>query len=193
MRCGCHPPGWDDSRLRGHSSLQGALVAELQVKREKGSMIAGISVDHMREGPEGIEIISRLDVVEVAKDFRGRARTTLIPRPHDGDMPTVGEARKWPRTLTVFRNALTEAILASGIEHKIPDGPKVKAALLGDTREAFYRTCILDHEPGITAEQRQDSKRKALQRAIEKAQALNLIGATSFPDGRQLLWLTVDL
>jgi hypothetical protein len=187
-----HHCGWDDSRLRGHSSLQGALVAELQVKREKGSMVAGISVDHMREGPEGVEIVSRLDVVEVAKDFRGRARTTLIPRPHDGDM-TMAEARQWPRTLTVFRNALTEAVLASGVEYKIPDGPRVKAAALGDIRDAFYRTYIADHEPGITAEQRQDSKKKAFQRAIAKAQALSLIGAVSFPDGRQLLWLAIEL
>src|SRR5215469_12249487 len=154
-------------RLRGHSSLQGALVAELQVKREKGSMIAAISLDHMREGPEGVEIVSRLDTVEVAKDFRGRPRTTLIPRPHDGEMPRNEENKvgSWPKTLTIFRNALTEAILASGIDHKIPDGPRVKAAFIGDIREAFYRTCIVDHEQGVTKEQMQDSKKKAFLRS----------------------------
>jgi hypothetical protein len=189
-----HHCGWDAMRLRGHSSLQGALVAELQVKREKGSMIAAISLDHMREGPEGVEIVSRLDVVEVAKDFRGRPRTTLIPR-HDGDVPKAEEPKAggWPKTLTVFRNALTEAILSSGVEHKIPDGPRVKAAFLSEIREAFYRTYIVDHEPGATREQMQDSRKKAFQRSIEKAQSLSLIGAASFPDGRQLLWLAVEL
>src|SRR5262249_1453437 len=183
-----HHCGWDATRLRGHSSLPGAVDAELSVVREGD--VATVTVKYMREGPEETQVVVRSRIVEVGEDAGGRPLTSLVMLRYDGDVSSDKENKPlWPRTLKVFRKALIDALVEHGFEFQIESGPKVRAVDLDRVRDTFFETYVVATDAGVTKEQKRDSKRKALWRAVERAQALNLIAARSLPDGRQFVWM----
>jgi len=54
-----HHCGIDGTRPRGHTSLTGAVEAQLAVKRDTANQVI-VSVEHMKDGPEGDVIAFRL-------------------------------------------------------------------------------------------------------------------------------------
>jgi hypothetical protein len=169
-----HHCGWDESRGRGHSSLPGAVDAELSAMRE-GDVVA-ITVEEMRDGPDGGRIIGRTKSVVVGyEDATGKEITSLVIVPADDEEPIRSpEARQWPASLKIF-------------DHKIPDGPTVKAVDLKEARKAFYQCYAVESESddvGVL----QESKRKAFGRALQRAQELHLIAAYA-NEWRQIIWL----
>jgi hypothetical protein len=186
-----HHCGWDESRMRGHSSLPGALDAELAVVREGD--IATVTVEHMRDGAEGTQVVVKLEVIEVGEDANGRPLTSLVVKRHDaGGNAPAQPLREWPASLKVFRAALVEALLGSGFDFKIENGPTVKAVELSKARAAFYKSYAVDSDDDSNVAQLQDSKKKAFARALERAQGLQLIAAR-FNDHRQIVWLVSPL
>lgn len=186
-----HHCGWDESRMRGHSSLRGAVDAELSATREDDIVI--VTVEEMRDGPEGVQIVSKSRIVEVGEDAGGRTLTSLVLVPHE---PVAGEggkgkaARKWPPTLKVFCDALVEATLVHGFDFQIENGPKVKAVDLEKVRAAFYALHVVASDEETGGKNRQAAKRVAFKRALENARGLSLIGGRALENGRQLIWST---
>ena len=183
-----HHCGWDESRMRGHSSLRGAVDAELSATRE-GDVVT-VTVEEMRDGPEGVQIVSESRIVEVGEDAGGRLLTSLVLVPHE---PIAGAAkgktaRKWPPSLKTFQDALTEATLAHGFDFQIENGPKVKAVDLEKVRTAFYALYVVAANPETNVVQLQNSRLIAFRRALDRAQGLHLIGARALDNGRQLIW-----
>jgi AAA domain len=185
-----HHCGWDESRMRGHSSLPGALDAELAVVREGD--VATVTVEHMRDGAEGTQITFKSKVINVGEDANGRELTSLVVDHYDGNGSAGAPRRDWPPSLKVFRAALIDALLGFGFDYKIENGPTVKAVDLRKVRDAFYKTYAVSSEDGSTAEQLRDSKKKAFARSLEKAQALQLIAARAETQ-RQIIWLASPL
>jgi hypothetical protein len=75
-----HHCGVEGTRPRGHTSLTGAVDAQIAVKRDAAGNIVA-TVEWMKDGAEGEVILSKLDVVDVGTDTdgepitsRGRAR-----------------------------------------------------------------------------------------------------------------------
>jgi hypothetical protein len=183
-----HHCGYDDSRMRGHSSLPGAVDASLAITRE--NEVSTMTVEYMRDGAEGTRITVRSKKVVVGQDANGRDLTSLVVERFDGD---ASKAKKtWPPSLKVFRAALIEAILSFGFDYKIPGGPTVKAVDLTHVRDAFYKTYVVESDENTTATQQQDTRRRAFTRALDKAQALAVIAARV--EGiRQIVWLVSPL
>jgi hypothetical protein len=74
-----HHCGIDGTRPRGHTSLTGAADAQIAVRRdEDGNIIA--KVEWMKDGPEGDEIVSRLEVLTVGTDEDGEEVTSCVVR-----------------------------------------------------------------------------------------------------------------
>jgi AAA domain-containing protein len=181
-----HHCGHDETRPRGHSSLTGAVDAQIAITRQDMTVTA--EVEYMRDGPEGTIAIGRAKVVPVGLDVNGRDLTSLVIEPaDDGDAPHPVAKKKWPKSLRVFHSALTDALLSAGIDHQIPNGPKVKAVNLEAVRASFYEQYVV--AGGEDAEQQQNSKRTQFRRCVERAQAEHLIGATS-KAGTQIIWIT---
>ena len=67
-----HHCGINDSRPRGHTSLTGAADAQLSVKRDHAENII-TTVEFMKDGEAGAEIISKLDFFEIGLDEDGEA------------------------------------------------------------------------------------------------------------------------
>jgi hypothetical protein len=72
-----HHCGHDGVRPRGHSSLAGALDAQLAVKRDGANNIL-VEVELMKDGAQGDIIASRLEVVTVGTDEDGDAITSCV-------------------------------------------------------------------------------------------------------------------
>jgi hypothetical protein len=107
-----HHCGYDESHPRGHTSLTGAVDAEFEVVRE--GMLVTIKNVTMRDGPEGFEIRSQAEIVEVGEDINGKVLTSLVIAPTDapaapskkrkGGRPNVGT----PILVEALRAALAE-------------------------------------------------------------------------------------
>jgi hypothetical protein len=73
-----HHCGVDSTRPRGHTSLGGAVDAQLAVKRDKGSTVVTVAVEWMKDGVEGDVIACKLEPIEVGVDEDGDAITSCI-------------------------------------------------------------------------------------------------------------------
>ena len=62
-----HHCGVNDSRPRGHTSLTGAADAQLAVKRDVAANVV-VTVEFMKDGEAGAEILSKLDLFEIGMD-----------------------------------------------------------------------------------------------------------------------------
>ena len=65
-----HHCGTSGDRPRGHTSLTGAAVAQLAVRRDATGIIT-VKVEWLKDGQEGEEIVSRLEQVELGADGYG--------------------------------------------------------------------------------------------------------------------------
>jgi hypothetical protein len=75
-----HHCGVDQTRPRGHTSLAGAVDAQIAIKRDgAGNIIA--TVEWMKDGPEGDTLASCLTPVEVGTDQDGDSITSCIVEP----------------------------------------------------------------------------------------------------------------
>jgi len=110
-----HHCGVEGSRPRGHTSLTGAADAQLAVKRDTAGNIVA-KVEFMKDGPEGDEIASALERVELGLDDDGDTMTSCIIRAVEpGDRPAqAAKPRKLSDRQKLAIDALTEVTLSSG-------------------------------------------------------------------------------
>jgi len=106
-----HHSGVDASRPRGHTSLAGAVDAQIAVKKD---VVGGISatVEFMKDGPEGAQVASHLVSVQVGVDDDGDPITSCIVEPaeSDGQAKPKVDARKLPN-LTDAQKLALDALL----------------------------------------------------------------------------------
>lgn len=119
-----HHCGVDGTRPRGHTSLTGAADAQLSVKRDAAGNIV-VTVEWMKDGPEGDTIVSRLEQVEVGIDEDGEPITSCVVAPAE---VVASAENRWPKTLVFYQRALREALDNFG-ENSLPvsDGPSIRA------------------------------------------------------------------
>ncbi|MCT8974941.1 AAA family ATPase [Microbaculum marinisediminis] len=83
-----HHCGIDGTRPRGHTSLTGAVDAQLAVKRDGADNVI-VECELAKDGPQGDRIVSRLDIVEVGTDEDGDVITSCVVVETDAaTMPT---------------------------------------------------------------------------------------------------------
>jgi hypothetical protein len=178
-----HHCGWDASRLRGHSSLRGALDAEIVVSK-RGDIVT-TEVIELKDGEAGFSFASQLKIVDLGFDDDGDPITTCIMEPYEG-VPSP----KTTRTPTVaditFDDAFNEISCKNKISHAVnQDGPKVAAVLVHEVEAEFKRRHITDSGD---ARRGTEAKKKAWQRALEQALKKRNYAGENRPDGAALLW-----
>jgi hypothetical protein len=72
-----HHCGVEGTRPRGHTSLGGAVDAQLAVKRDVAGNIL-VEVEWMKDGPEGERLASKLEPKDVATDIEGDTITSCV-------------------------------------------------------------------------------------------------------------------
>ena len=98
-----HHCGINDTRPRGHTSLTGAVDAQLAVKRDGAGNVV-VTLEWMKDGAEGELIVSRLDRVEVGTDEDSDPITSCVVVPADDE---VGAATSPARPSRMTKTAAT--------------------------------------------------------------------------------------
>jgi hypothetical protein len=169
-----HHCGTNENRPRGHTSLTGAVEAQIGVRRDAAGLIVA-DVEYMKDGPEEGQVVSKLEVVDVGVDEDGEAITScvIVPADESGEEPAERKAksRKMSGAQTRALTMLREAIIAAGecppSSNHIPPG---KACIREQTwRQYCYRGGISTGE--------QEAKRKAYTNASEALIAQGLVGS----------------
>jgi AAA domain len=84
-----HHCGVEGTRPRGHSGLTGAVDAQLSVRRDAANSVI-VTVEWMKDGPEGDVIASRLETVEIGTDLDGDPLSSCVIV--EAETPTTSEA-----------------------------------------------------------------------------------------------------
>jgi hypothetical protein len=110
-----HHCGVDGTRPRGHTGLTGACDAQLAVKRDVDKSIL-VTLELMKDGPEGDMMRAGLEVVDVGRDQYGKPITSCVIEHLDA--PAASDRRDKRRKLSApQQRALTllhEAINTAG-------------------------------------------------------------------------------
>jgi AAA domain len=183
-----HHCGLDETRPRGHTSLPGAVDAQLAVVREGD--VAIVTVEMMRDGPEDTVVLSRVESVDVGHDQNGKTLTSLVVVPYEGTVVAGSPGAGWTPALKVYREALREALLAHGEiirEHDDPHAPPARAVDRDHVRREAYATY---QASGDTEEKRQNNRERKFERDGNAAQAKGLIRVRVLPapDARTMIW-----
>jgi hypothetical protein len=173
-----HHCGYDDTHARGHTSLPAVSIA----RSENSPLVA---VKHMRDGPEGLIIRSRVQSVKLDPDQNGRPRSSLVVV--SDDTPGQGDAgRGRPDNATPTFIIAMQAALGTAGEPFQPDGkPEVRAVAEDEVRKVFHRHFIDAEGDPIKS---LDAQRKAFTRAVKRAISDGLVCGQKDNNGRALLW-----
>jgi hypothetical protein len=108
-----HHCGIDATRPRGHTSLGGAVDAQLAVKRDAADNI-GVTVEFMKDGPEGEKLTSRLEVVEIGHDSDGETMTSCAIVPVEDTAVNPNINRRLSDRQRLALDALADCVVEQG-------------------------------------------------------------------------------
>jgi AAA domain len=170
-----HHSGYSAERPRGHSSLVGALDVQISVKRDAADNIVA-ELELAKDGPVGMQIASRLKVVEIGVDQDGDAITSCVVEPLDeaqGAVPAKGRAnaKPLPASAQTALRALQKATAEAG--EPAPTSNHIPAAVITVTVESWRTYAYM---MGISASDEPRARRQAFQRASEALLAVGAIG-----------------
>lgn len=169
-----HHCGHEGTRPRGHSSLIGAVDAQIAVKRDAADNIIA-TIELMKDGSQGDEFASRLEVAEVGIDDDGDKITSCVVAPTESfDSPQNKKPQRLTKGAKIALAALNEAVSECGIvpptSNHIPTG--VKCVTQEQWRDYVGRR-------GISNGDTKDAARKAFSRASDALIADKLVGCWS--------------
>jgi AAA domain len=180
-----------ETGTRGSSVKEGNadVVLALLADRAVNGAISNcrLALRKRRSGPNGQEFPFKPQVIDMGRDARGKAVTTLVL--DWGASVEAPKSRKddWGKGGGKLLRQIVMSLLAEcGIELKpFADGPMVKALKLELVRAEFFKRRYAD---GDTERAKQQAKRMAFQRAVEAAVDRGVI-ATREVGGVEYVWL----
>jgi hypothetical protein len=163
-----HHSGVDATRPRGHTSLTGAADAQHAVARDPAGNIT-VTVERMKDGPEGDVIVSRLEQVQVGTDEDGEPITSCVVVEADCRLTTktgrvTGAAKI---ALDMLHEAIADAGSVPPLDSHIP--PNTPTIPVEVWRTYAYKGTIAESD-------KPDTKQKAFVRASRRLQELRFIG-----------------
>ena len=173
-----HHCGTNGERPRGHTSLTGAADAQLHVKRDAENNVVA-TVEFMKDGPEGAELIGALEQIVVGVDQDGDDISSCIVRPVDraeksgSKSPVKGQAALALRTL---HDAILEHGEFAPANNHVPANTRTIREDLW--RSHFYAGTASDDTT-------KGARQKAFVRAVTTLQTQNYVGKWG-----ELVWLT---
>jgi AAA domain len=142
-----HHCGVEGTRPRGHTSLTGAVDAQLAVKRDGADNVV-VTVEFMKDGPEGEQIVSRLEQLEVGRDNDGDPVTSCVVIPVEGAAVRSTINRKLSDRQRLALDALTNVAGERGAEPPARYGlpPGLCAIKIDDWRAELFARDVLNQD-----------------------------------------------
>jgi hypothetical protein len=162
-----HHCGVEGARPRGHTSLTGAADAQIGVRRDAEANVVA-TVEFMKDGPEGDEIVSFLEQTAVGTDEDGEDITSCVVRPS-------GLVRL-KRPKVTGQAALALRILQDTIDEST-ETPPPDVQTRTTSRTCLEKTWRTNCYAGMASDDTtQTSRQRAFVRAVNKLLELRLIG-----------------
>ena len=180
----------DGNRMRGHSSLLGAVDAAVLCEKQEGALEARLTLQKSKDDASGGQLLARLSRVELGVDSDGEAVATLVVDTIEDTEPVSKVAtRSIPRGEKLLMAVIEEAIGEAG-QHipASPDGPNVRAVSEDALRRRFYARLAEQADPDEDAGKLAARQRKAFKRALTPAIKAQAIIAREYSE-RRFLWL----
>jgi hypothetical protein len=172
-----HHCGVSGGRPRGHTSLTGAVDAQLAVKRDDAGLIR-VKVEWLKDGQEGAEIVSQLKQVELGMDLYGDPIASCVVVADDpvarimampaGQIVRPGVAKlktKAKLGLDQLRACIAEAGREAPVSTNIPAG--AKGVTLDEWRDHLGKAGVINVE---------GNPREEFRRIRQDLQSAKLIG-----------------
>jgi len=182
-----HHCGYDTTHPRGHTSLIGAVDADLLVKKANDGLMC-LTVENMRDGANDGETYSRLEVVEVGRDDNGDPICSCVVVPSEAPEAQKAKA-KADRPLSPMALKFWEAFNNAG------------AAIATPRAESYNRPSITEAEwvaeldrrgilPSIAADADKAAKRSAQNRrdALLSKYRAELVAANRITCSGKIIW-----
>jgi len=167
-----HHCGVDGTRPRGHTSLGGAVDAQIAVSRDKAKGYIEAEVEWMKDGVEGAIIRSKLEPLTIGLTKKGTVVTSCVVVPLDETKEVEAakaktaaktKTRKMPKSdekaLRALRKAIDEMGKVPPASNHIPQNTKTV------TVEQWQTYAI---KMGISPTDTDDAKRVAFKRSYER-------------------------
>lgn len=174
--------GKDETRgSRGSNAFLGDVDVMVTISGSEIKTATVVKANDMAEGP----LFSFKSIVhEFGLDEDGDPITVNIVSPEDVQAEPTRRGSKWTKGLKLVHEAISEAILQAGLDHRIAgDGPAIKAVPVGIARAIHNQRYVSNGEGD-----RFEAERKAWTRNFKQARDLNLIGG-ELQEGQELIWL----
>jgi hypothetical protein len=170
----------------GNADVVLALLADRAVNGEISN--CRLALRKRRSGPNGQEFPFKPQVIDMGRDARDKAVTTLVLDWGASVEPSKSRKDDWGKGGGKLLRQIIMGLMADcGIDLKpFADGPTVKALKLELVRAEFFKRRYAD---GDTVRAKQQAKRMAFQRAVEAAVDRGVI-ATREVGGVEYVWLT---
>lgn len=176
--------GKDETRgARGSNAFYGDV--DIMVEITSAGDVRTASITKANDLPEGPLFSFKSEIHQFGIDEDGDPITVNIvsAEPAEARIPGT-RASKWTRGLKLVHDAMAEAILQAGVDHRIAgDGPVIKAVPVSTAR-AIHNQRYVSNGDG----DRTEAERKAWARNFKQARELNLI-AGELCSGKELIWL----
>jgi hypothetical protein len=171
-----HHCGIEGTRPRGHTSLTGAVDAQIAVKRDAAGNIVA-TVEWMKDAPEGEIIASKLEPVEVGTDTDGEPITScvVVEVPAGPAVKSAGKSAgkitpNQKRFLDILRTAILEA------PADVKDTTTVSNGVQAVTRDMLKKYCVAK---GWMEEAESNRARAKFSDMLNVLAGKNLIGLTN--------------
>jgi RecA/RadA recombinase len=181
----------DDKRTRGHSSLAGALDAQILAERKEGTLSTVLTLQKLKDDESNIKLTAHLGRIVIGKDGDGDEMSTLIvDRIEDGAAEQGAKPSKSiPRTRRLVMDMVTAAIEEAGEDvQSFAGGPIVRAVSDDAVRARYYARIAEQATPDEDPHKMAERQRRGFNRTINAAlNAKDLMAKER--DGARLLWL----
>lgn len=181
----------DEKRMRGHSSLNGALDAQLLCERCEGELAATLTLQKLKDDSGDVRLVARLSRVVIGYDEDGDEFSTLIvvSVADSGPATRAPRAKIVPRSQRLLMACVEEAIAEAG-ESFMPFGAGhlIRGVFDKTVRARYFERIAEQAEPDEDKDKLFDRQRKGFNRAIDGALRSQMLGATE-REGERFVWL----
>jgi len=181
----------DDRRMRGHSSLNGALDAQILCERVDGDLASTLTLQKLKDDASEVRLRARLERVVITHDEDGDEVSTLVVDAIEDVDQTASapRARTVPPSQRLLMAVVAEAIDEAGESFRPfgSSGPLVRAVADEIVRQRLYARIAEQAAPDEDRAKLAIRKRQAFNRSIADALKSQMLVAGE-RNGERFLW-----
>ena len=182
----------DDKRMRGHSSLNGALDAQILCERHDTELAASLTLQKLKDDASEVRFAARLSRVVLGHDEDGDEISTLIvDSVQEAEASALTPSPKSIPPQQRMLMAVVAAVIEEAGEAFAPfgaDGPQVRGVADSMIRARYYARIAEQAEPDEDRKKLSERQRKAFNNAVRDALKAERLFAKE-RDGGRYVWL----